>query len=174
MKKFLVLVSIGVFMLGLSAISLAQVVQETHKAKVTTVKTAENLKAEQAKEAQDLKAKQDKEAFDLKAKQEKEAKALKDKPETLKAKYAKEAKELKAKQDKEAKDLKAKQDKEAKDLKAKEWQKRGAEVGQRVCKSSCALITIYTEFFTDPFFQSREELISSISFPGRFWSKQNL
>ena len=77
MKKFLVLVSIGVFMLGLSAISLAQGVKETHKANVTTAKTAENLKAEQAKEAQDLKAKHEKEAFDLKAQQEKEAKALK-------------------------------------------------------------------------------------------------
>lgn len=87
--------------------------------------------AEQAKEAQNLKAKQDK-----------EAKALKDKPETLKAKYAEEAKELKAKQDKKAKDLK---------VKAKEWQKKVTEVGQRVCKFFCALITIYTEFFTDLF-----------------------
>ena len=72
MKKFFVLVSIGVFMLGLSDLKA----QQEKEAKALKDKP-EILKAKEAKEAKELKAKQDKEAKDLKAKQDKEAQDLK-------------------------------------------------------------------------------------------------
>jgi biopolymer transport protein ExbB/TolQ len=85
MKKLLVLVCIGVFVLALSGVSLAQ---EKEKAPVTPT-PVEKVAPSPAKTAADLKANQEKEACELEAKQAKEA-------AELKASQAKEAKELKA------------------------------------------------------------------------------